>query len=792
LNYKHINQAVVTAKTDLAGDKYLAAYIVLEPPVSEKAIAGEQLRRYLSGQLPGYMIPSYFVQLEEMPLTSNGKIDKKALPEPGLITHKDYQGPRNVNEEKLAAVWQDVLGSRNKRIGIKDNFFEIGGDSIKAIQISGRLQKFGLKLEIADLFGNPTIEALSKCVKKIERKIPQGIVEGQVELTPTQERFFENHSTGNHHFNQAVMLYRAERFDNKTLSEVFTKIVEHHDALRMVYKKENHNWEQINRGLAGKLFDLEVIDLTGIIDTEIENEVKTAADRIQASFNLETGPLVKLGLFKTNTGDHLLVVIHHLVVDGVSWRILLEDFATGYEQVQAGEKIKFQEKTDSYQHWAAQLKAYSFTKEFLRESGYWKTIENITVQKLPKECREQTGIEKRKNKYLQRIVMELEKEATGKLLQQVNAAYSTEINDILLTALGLAVKDWAKIDRVLVNLEGHGREQVIRDINVNRTIGWFTSLFPVMLDMRKAGELSYHIKSIKETLRRIPKKGIGYGILKYLTPREKKEGITCRAEPEISFNYLGQFGQESHTELIPFSHFSPGTTASPGMEHQYAIEINGMLVGKRLSITFSYNRHEYDKHRIEELSEGYRLHLLEIIDHCSKKPGKESTPSDVGYSHISLESFANIVDLIKNNTGGNTELQLMYPLSPMQAGMLYHSVKNTSDSAYLSQTVFSLQGTVDRSLIERSFNKLVQRYDILRTCFIYEGLDEPLQVVLKERNIRVYYENIVHLSAKEKADYLEKLKLKDREKPYDLSRDILTRLRLLKTGTNRLVFGNSF
>jgi amino acid adenylation domain-containing protein/non-ribosomal peptide synthase protein (TIGR01720 family) len=489
-------------------------------------------------------------------------------------------------------------------------------------------------------------------------------------------------------------------------------------------------------------------------------------------------------LFKTKKGDHLLIVIHHLVVDGVSWRILLEDFEIGYRRARDGGKIKFQEKTDSFKYWARQLTEYANSRELLTELQYWSRIEKIKVEMLPRDCREPIAIEKKKSKYLRTIDMELDEEATGKLLYRVNAAYTTEINDILLTALGLAIKDWGKINRMFINLEGHGREEIIEHMNVNRTVGWFTSQYPVLLDISKPGDLSYYIKAVKETLRRIPNKGIGFGILRYLTPGEKRNGLMFAVEPEISFNYLGQLGQETGSEFITFSRFSPGAAINPEWEHKFALNITGLLLEKRLKITFSYNKYEYDKRSIEKLSAGYRLKLLEIIDHCSKKPGRELTPSDVGYSHISLESFANIVDRIKNNPGGNRELQLMYPLSPMQAGMLYHSLKDARGTAYLTQTLFSLQGTVDRSIIERSFNKLAARYDILRTCFIYEGLDEPLQVVLKERNIRVDYEDIVHLSVKQKADYLEKLKLKDREEPYDLTRDILTRLRLLKTGTN--------
>jgi non-ribosomal peptide synthase protein (TIGR01720 family) len=323
-------------------------------------------------------------------------------------------------------------------------------------------------------------------------------------------------------------------------------------------------------------------------------------------------------------------------VDGISWRILLEDFAAAYQQLKQGKEIEFQEKTDSFASWARQLTVYAESKRLLKEIKYWQEleVEAAKLEPLPKDW--QIGQDKKKQKYAQRVTISLDKESTELLLKKVNRAYNTEINDILLTALGMAVKEWSGLDKVFINLEGHGREPIIEGIDISRTVGWFTSLYPVILDMRPAKDLSYVIRHVKETLRRVPHKGIGYGILKYLTPAEKKQtwtdSLEFKTEPEIMFNYLGQFD-------IKISPLHAGETNNPEMERTCSIDINGMVAGGKLSLVFTYNQYEYQQGNVEKLAESYQSHLLDIVDHCCQKKEKELTPTDLGYSGIKIEEI---------------------------------------------------------------------------------------------------------------------------------------------------------
>ena len=764
LKHADIKEASVMAREDLKGDKYLCAYIV-----SDEELMISTIREHLSKELPAYMIPSYFVQLDKFPLTPNGKLDRKALPEPdgSISTGVEYEAPTNETEEKLAGIWQEVLGV--ERVGINDSFFELGGDSIKAIQVSSKLHAYGMRLEIKEIFTNPRIKELVKQLKVSDKKVDQGMVEGEIPLTPVQKWFFKQKLKYENHFNQAVMIYRKEGFEEGAVKEAFHHIVKHHDALRMVYTRKDDIIIQYNRGVKEKLYDIEVIDLTG--EKEYEKHAQAEAQRIQESIDLEQGPLVKLGLIKTMDGDHLLIVIHHLVIDGVSWRIILEDLEAGYEQAVKGEEIQFQDKSDSYQEWAYQLKEYAQGEEIQQEIEYWKEVCNKEVRPLKKDGEIREG----RNRDSRTVTIDLNKKETEKLLKGTNKAYNTEINDILLTALGYAIKGYSGEDKVLIELEGHGREEILKGTDINRTVGWFTTIYPVLLDMDKTQDLSLQIKNIKEGLRKIPKKGIGYGVIKYLMPEERKQGINLEVKPEIGFNYLGQFDNDVERGVFGASRLGTGNSVSAENQRQHAIEINSMVAGGRLSVSFSFDERQFKKETIKAIAESYKESIKEISEHCATKEKSELTPSDLSSEEISIDQ----IEEVYKKVSSEGEIKDIYYLTPMQEGMLYHYLMDKKSGAYFIQNMLTLKGEVDRELFEKSFNIVIQRHDILRTVVLHEGLNKPLQVVLKERKAEIGYEE---LREEEKENRIEEIKKADRERHFNISKDHLMRVTIVKAG----------
>ncbi|MCU0287168.1 MAG: amino acid adenylation domain-containing protein, partial [Acidobacteria bacterium] len=510
----------------------LCAYITTAAGINPDI---KEIKNYLKERLPGYMVPEYIYRLETMPLTKNGKIHREALPSPDAMRQQDtYLAPRNPLEEKMAGTWKEVLGV--EKVGIEDNFFELGGDSIKAIQLSARMQKHGFNIKIGDLFLYPTIRELVKIASPGEQKVPvpQEPIVGEVEMLPIQQAFFESKITHPHHYNQAVMIYSEQGFAEEIIRQVFTRLVEHHDMLRAVFRQDpaSGRVRQETRNLDEPLFDLVV----QYIDQNTPSEIEKTANKLQQSIDLENGPLVKVGLFKTTNGDYLLLVIHHLVIEGVSWRILFDDFNIAYRQVQNAEPVQLPAKTDSFKRWVDSLKEYAQDRVF-KHLEYWKNVTQTHTEPLHRDYSLEP--QQQKNKYREQIKFRLEETLTTMLVMQTGQAYGTEVNELLITALGLAIKKWSGMTKIPVTLEGHGREDIVTSIVITHTVGWFSSEFPVILDLDGIDAVPDAVKTIKEILRRIPNKGIDYGILKYLSPKEKITQLNLDLKPQICFNYIG-------------------------------------------------------------------------------------------------------------------------------------------------------------------------------------------------------------------------------------------------------------
>ncbi len=671
--------AVVVVRADELGEKQLCAYYV-----ADRTLTAGEVRLSLSQVLPGYMIPSYFIQMDRMPLTSNGKVDRRSLPAPqvGAHTGRKYTAPRTPAEEALASVWQGVLGA--EQVGIHDNFFELGGDSIKAIQVSSRLLQAGYRLEMKELFKSPTIAELSAQIQTAVHMAEQGTVRGSASLTPVQQWFFGRKQAEPHHFNQAVMLYREQGFEEKALHHVLKKLAQHHDALRMVFRQTEQGYEAWNRGLEeGELYSLQTADLRN--ESNPVAAITVLSDDIQRSINLAEGPLLKLGLFHCQDGDHLLIVIHHLVVDGVSWRILFEDIAAGYEQVTQGQVLTFPQKTDAFRDWGDALSRYSESPAIEIHQAYWKDLERQKLEQLPKD----EAVESLLLRDSEVVTAQWTVEETDQLLRKAHRAYQTETNDLLLTALGMAVSKWSGIGKIAVNLEGHGREPIIPNIDITRTVGWFTSQYPVILDLGDDPEVAALIKSVKEGLRRIPNKGIGYGLLK--TMASQVDADSCSLQPEISFNYLGQFDQDLQGSSLQISPYPTGSAQSLLEEPAYTLDINGMVTDGALTLTITYNGKQYKSSTMEQLAGYIEDSLRELLHHCVTQERSVLTPSDVLAKGLSI---ADLEELSKQ-TSHIGDIENVYSLTPMQKGMLFHDMFEPHTGAYFEQAAFDFKGSFD-------------------------------------------------------------------------------------------------
>ncbi|WP_197270633.1 non-ribosomal peptide synthase/polyketide synthase, partial [Paenibacillus alvei] len=767
-NTPNVGEAAVVAREDGSGRKVLCAYYT-----SERELTAGEWRAALAKELPAYMIPSHFLRLDQMPLTPNGKLDRKGLPAPEGIAYTgiEYAVPRTDAEKALAAAWESVL--HVERVGTNDHFFELGGDSIKSIQVSSRLHQAGYKLEIRDLFKYPTIAQLAHQLQPIGRIADQGEVFGEAELTPIQRWYFGLGLDEAHHYNQSFMLYRQDGFDETALRKTLRKIVEHHDALRMVFHKTDAGYTAWNRAIEeGELFGFVTLDVEN--EEDVAQVVEVKASEIQASIDLHSGPLVKAGLFRTEQGHHLLLAIHHAVVDGVSWRILLEDFAAGYEQALNGGDIRLPSKTDSYLAWSRSLVEYAADTAMDREREYWTNVLSAGAAPLAKDFEAEKSMQQDSHS----VVVAWSEEETEQLLKQVHRAYNTDMNDILLAAFAMAAQKWSGQNRVLVNLESHGREPIVGELDITRTVGWFTSEYPVLLQWEPSRSLAYHIKELKEDLRRIPNKGIGYGICRYLAATE--EGLDWGAAPDISFNYLGQFDQETMGDGMSVSPYSRGADASAKHARQYALDINGAITDGALSFDISYSGSEYRQETIEQLASHMRASLLEIIDHCMAKEHTELTPSDLLLQGLSIEQLERITE----ETQDLGIIENMYMLTPMQKGMWFHNAVDGEEGthgAYFEQTRFTLRGELDPDMFVRSLNELALKHAVLRTNF-YSLEGEPVQIVFREGRITCTCKDLSELLPDEQTAAIESIVAGDKLRGFDLERDPLVRVTLMRTG----------
>jgi amino acid adenylation domain-containing protein/non-ribosomal peptide synthase protein (TIGR01720 family) len=771
--HPHIKESVVTIVDNESAEKSLCAYLV-----SEKELTITHLREYLEKKLPTYMVPSYFVQLENFPLTATGKLDRKALPKPGQtgVTQFPYEPPQPGNDiqQKLVFVWQEVL--KSEKIGINDNFFAIGGDSIKAIRIASRLSVHGYRLDINALFKNPTIKQLWKHAGKISAEIDQNPVLGDIAPTPIRQWFIQQDFIDKHHWNMAVMVFREEGFAVESLQKVFKRILEHHDLLRAVLSPDGQT--MVINDIAAVDIPLEVIHLELATDDtrELDKRIHWEANRIQANIDLYRGPLTRIGLFKTLHGDHLLIVIHHLVVDGISWRILLEDISIGYRQARTGKEIQFPAKTHSFKYWAEEINAYSRSNKLLREYDYWKEICANGVAELSPPTKRKTGTLKDYYRYS----LELAEEESRLLLNEVHRAYNTEINDILLSALGLAVKDCFQVKKVMINLEGHGRERISQHIDISRTVGWFTSLFPVCLQVRENEQydehhyLSEHIQHCKEYLRNIPDKGIGFGILRYISPLSEQDRESLEIEPSITFNYMGQFDEDLTEAGFKKSPYSTGNTRSLESHQPQQININGMVVNGKLTFTFSGDTNRFDRQQIKTLTQSFKGNLKKIIKHCREIDEPCYTPADYDAKGLDFHELSAVYQHF-----GKNNIRKIYDLSPMQEGMLFHYLMDRSQQAYLVQLVYLLEGDIVPELFKECSRRLMIQHDALRTALVYKDTKQPRQVVLDQRETVFNYHDITNNADINKS--LEDIKSKDRQKGFHLTHDPLIRFNLVKT-----------
>ncbi|HEY6804760.1 MAG TPA: amino acid adenylation domain-containing protein [Pyrinomonadaceae bacterium] len=761
-----VKEAVVVAREDVPGEKRLVAYVTGD-------VGSNDLREYLRERLPDYMVPAAIVRLDQLPLSANGKLDRRALPAPEwnkLTQALRFVPPRTNVEATLATIWSDVL--RLERVGISDNFFDLGGDSIHSIQVTARAAANGIRLTTRQLFQNQTIAALAQVAQLIVDEkdaraawADQGIVTGPVALTPIQHRFFAQERERPDHFNQSIMLRLNTGVRTSWLRAALAALLTHHDALRLRFTRdEADQWQQFNVGVDENVVTLHEVDLSEI---RAFNEVTAVAEGVQRSLSLSDGPITRAVLLRSDEMQEarLLLSIHHLAVDGVSWRILIEDLEAAYGQISNGELVQLPVKTSSYQQWAAALTEYATSERLATDARYWQELNLRQHTQLP---RDKDGRPNRRADS-QYAVTALTREQTTSLLQHTPAVYRTGIQELLLAALAATLTKWIGSNTVIVDLEGHGRDETIAD--VTRTVGWFTTVYPVQLQVEPGTDIATRIKSIKEQLRAVPEGGLGYGVQGYL------QSAAAPIEAEVLFNYLGQLdhvlGMNLDGLITGAASESVGALEDPEAERQYLLEINGSVTEGCLKLRWSYSGEQYEPETIERVAEQYRQELTRFIEHCSEQDAGGRTPSDYPLAHLTQSQVDELA-------GDGRSIEDIYPATPLQEGMLYQTFMDQQSSGLFDQSSFVIEGQLDGPAFMAAAQEVVDKHASLRTAFVWDGIAEPLQVVQSSSVLPVVEHDWRKLTTTEQQDRWQQFRIEDEQQGFDLSAAPLMRLSLAR------------
>ena len=699
------------------GQKKLVAYIQ-----GKEGFEIELLKNSLKKQLPDYMVPASFVNVDVLPLLPNGKIDRKNLSKIKTTPQKTTPSQNterkfiNTTEQQLVTIWEEVLGfapikttdnffeiggdsilsiqivskARKQGITLKandifehqtiaelvlfytpqntitandtkkeiqnklitiweevlgfapikttDNFFEIGGDSILSIQIISKARKEGIFIEPNHIFEHQTIAELSLFAKAAINLENNQIIEGEVPLSSIQHWFFENHKAAPQFWNQGIKVSNIPLHSKNQIEEICNHIISQHDVLRSIFIKKEGVWKSFILN-PEQITAMEFVDISDINPEDYSNVITKKQVDVQANFNLSKGSLFKCIFFKTahtNT-NFCLLIAHHLVVDAISWKIIIDDFSAALQKKSNGEKLSMHSKTTSIIDWNNYLQE-QIPEKFENEVDFWKK-QIVHASNLKVDTHTESLLVEEKD--IISNVISFSKEHTNTLVENANKAYKTKTEELIITALLNSIGTWNEQQEIILGLERHGRETAHTNLDLSETVGWFTTYFPLKFNINYNAEIGTKIIAVKETMRSIPNGGIGFGILRY-----EKNAFGSIGNPEIVFNFLGTQNTLNKPNEINVSALSKNLR-SPLSERDYKFEINAMIKDEILICNWNYSSKMYHSQTIQNLANHFKQSLIDTILHCSSTKNEVYTPSDFDNVDISQDDLDNLLDLLE-------------------------------------------------------------------------------------------------------------------------------------------------
>ena len=839
-----VDNAVVTVRNDIGSEGKLVAYPVLSNECEDATeLLGHQLASFVGNFLPEYMVPLYFVELAAIPLTANGKVDKANLPKPQVIQSTAPEGVNNARLSALCAILAELLGlshvgstdnffelggdsivaiqliARAKTAGIllnprdvfenqtpekmlavaqvqnpqssghsvsiltgilaellglphvgsTDNFFELGGDSIVAIQLIAKARAAGLSLNPRDVFEHQTAEKMA-AVAKVEGLSAVDDATGKTGLSPIAQWFFDNNQTSRAHFNQTVVLMHNGVLATEIVEQAIVTLHEHHDVLRSrVIEEEGQFQHQIDK-VSGdvKVLHIDAGDRRG---QDFLNFVQGKASDSQAGFVLANGQLLlTLNIVSTHM-QALVLIAHHVLVDTVSWSILLEDL----QALLADPNGSLPEKTFSYRHWQQEQRD-SISDKLTAQLSYWQQQVSQPVLLPVKGARGDN-----KAKWLSQASVSLPTAQTRLLKEQMTQSFGSNMQQVIVTALLQAVSQQYNLDGLTIKLEGHGRGTAKSDIS--RTVGWFTSLYPLTLNV-VAGDMGQIILGVKEQLKTVPDQGEAYGILRYLADSEEVRNSLHCEQAAVTVNYLGDLG---NGESLDTDWFAPILDIANQISDEYDLDsqlgLSGFISQGQLHLSLNFSTQLFDQTEIQSLALRLEQSLLALAEYVAQVQNWGFSLSD--FPLLTEQGQLDTVINAFEQLSSKPKIEDAYPMTELQKGMLLVSNQQPGTGVYVIQTTLDIEDDIDHQVLMKTCAELARRHAILRTRFV--GVDTPFatQVVLHQATIPVTLLDWRHLAEQDIAGHFESLRFEDWAKGFSDDDCPLTRICLIKFSNGR-------
>nr|ADU56136.1 hypothetical protein CA915-15 [uncultured organism CA915] len=776
-----VAQSVVVAREDRPGDKRLVAYVT---PAGRPGPDPAAVREHLAARLPEFMVPASVTVLDSFPLTVNGKVDRAALPAPERAGRPAGRAPRTEAERVLCELFAEILGL--DRTGADDSFFELGGDSILSMQLAARARRRGVFFGAKDVFERKTPAGLAAVARTGDVAPPvaaDGV--GEVAWTPVTRALLGSDPgalTGSA-MAQWVILGVPGDLTVDVLTAGLGAVLDTHDMLRA---RLAGNGEP-----ALVVADRGAVDAAGLVD-----RVEAGADELdglaarcaaEAATRLDPAAGVMLRAVWVDAGPRrtgrLLLVAHHLVVDAVSWRILQLDLRVACEAVAAGREPVLDPVAVSFRRWARTLTAEAAVRT--AELDTWTGILDAARPRFDQLDRVRDTIAT-----AGRRTWTVPREQAGTLVEDVTSAFHCGVHEVLLAALAVAVARWRGGTAVVVDVEGHGR-QPLGEMDLSRTVGWFTEVHPLRLDVTGidpaeviagGGAAGRVLKTVKETVRTVPDGGLGYGMLRHLNAGT---GPVLAARPvvEIGFNYLGRFATRPGGQVEPWQSVGAiGGAAGPDLPLRHVMEIDAAVLdsadGPTLALNVTWAGRILGDTEAESLGTAWLDVLGGLAVHVEDGDAGGHTPSDFPLTALTQREVEEIEAAVP-------DLLDVWPLSPLQEGLLFHAVDERGPDLYASMRTLAVDGPLDVARFRASWQTLLDRHPALRASFHQLESGTAVQIIARRPALPWQETDLSHLPEDEALAEFDRLAAELREDRFDLTRAPLLRLHLVRIGERR-------